>query len=572
MDAVTPIRALIIEDNDDDVLLLLNVIKKGGFAPDSIHVASKNGLTEAMKSAWDIVFSDYTMPNFNGHEALEIVRREDPDVPFFFVSGTIGEDRAVEAMRLGAQDYFIKGNLRRLPSAIHRELRDANTRKAHRLAQERIHYLANYDSLTGLPNRTLFLEKLTQCLDVAKLARTLVGVFSFNLERFKDVNDHLGALAGDNLLVELGARLREAVPEGDTIARLAADEFAIICTHLEDAHETQNVAQKLLSVLAQPFVLSRYEWRVHASIGGSLFPRDAQESGDLLGSAAIALHHAQQLPGNSYREYSPHMRARLQEKLTLSHALETALEKNQFQLHYQPQATTASGRIMGVEALIRWSQPGKGMVSPDEFIPMAEESGLIVPIGEWVLREACRQAQCWRALGMKSLRVAVNFSAFQFRQPNLVEMVAGALHEFELPASCLEVEVTETALMQDATTARTMLYDLHTLGVSIALDDFGTGYSSLSYLKRFPVDILKIDRSFISDLPADEDDAAIVRAIIAIAEKLDLQVIAEGVETKEQLSFLKTAGCDLFQGYYLLRPMAATDFQQFFKTKMAKIT
>jgi len=423
--------------------------------------------------------------------------------------------------------------------------------------------------LTGLPNRTFFIDKLAQCLRSAgslhsvQDAQPIVAVFSFNLDRFKDVNDHLGATAGDQLLIELGARLRAIIGRDNIVARMAADEFAIIATQLRDEADVAKMAEQLLSVVTQPFMLSRYEWRVYASLGCSMFPRDAKDSAELLGHAAIALHHAQQQPGNSYREYSVQMRSMLQQKLELNRALEMALEKQQFQLHYQPQARTADGRIVGVEALIRWHRPDIGMVPPDMFIPLAEESGLIVPIGEWVLGEACRQIRQWRERGTE-LRVAVNFSAFQFRQPNLVDFVARALHDAQLPPKLFEVEVTETALMQDANIARSMLSDLHDLGVSIALDDFGTGYSSLSYLKRFPVDLLKIDRAFISDLPTDQDDAAIVRAIIAIAETLGLKVIAEGVETKEQMIFLRNAGCDMFQGYYLQRPVPADHLFQFF--------
>lgn len=558
MEALTPIRTLIIEDCDDDALLLLNTLRRGGFAPDFVRIDTKSELSRLLSESWDIIFSDYTMPNFNGYEALSLVREKSPDVPFFFVSGTIGEDRAVEAMRLGAQDYFIKGNFKRLPSAINRELRDSIRRREQRQAEARIHYLANYDALTGLPNRTLFAEKLSQYL-ASPTQNHSVGVFILNLDRFKDVNDHLGSAAGDNLLVELADRLRAVAGSDDVVARLSADEFAIVAGDLSGEDGVAATADRLLSVLAEPFSLARYEWRMHASMGGSLFPRDGVIGEDLMSNATMALHHAQQAVGSCYLSYSEKMREQLQQKVRLNRNLEQALKGREFNLHYQPQAITATGVIVGVEALIRWQRPGHDYVSPSEFIPMAEESGLIVPIGEWTLREACRQMKQWREQGVSPGRVAVNFSAYQFRQRNLVATVRHVLAEFSLPSSCLEVEITETALMQDAIAAQSMLSDLHDLGVSIALDDFGTGYSSLSYLKRFPVDVLKIDRAFICDLPDNSDDGAIVHAIIAMADKLNVQVVAEGVETKEQLEFLKSAGCNMVQGYYLQRPASAGD-------------
>jgi len=568
MDAI-PIRTLIVEDNEDDALLLLNTLRKNGFNPNSHRVDSKAELTTALQEApWDIIFSDYTMPSFNGHEALELVRKTDPDVPFFFVSGTIGEDRAVEAMRLGAQDYFIKGNLKRLPPAIHRELRDSSARREHRLAQERIHYLANYDPLTGLPNRLQFYERLSQCLqnlssDPHNETASKVVVFSVNLTRFKDVNDHLGTSAGDALLTEVGNRLRTAVHKDDFVARLAADEFAIFSCHCQTRADIESLAQTLLRVFSAPFMLARYEWRVHVNVGISIYPIDATESYMLCENAAIALHSAEKQVGSNYQFYQPSMRTTLQDKLDLSHALEAALDREELLLHYQPQVACDGGRLISTEALVRWQRPNLGMVSPAEFIPLAEESGLIVPIGAWVLRESCRQAQQWRAQGCGDIRIAVNFSAFQFRQPNLVRMVEDVLRESHLPVHLLEVEITETALMHDAGTALRALNELHELGVTIALDDFGTGYSSLSYLKRFPVDVLKIDRAFVRDLPDDPDDVAIVHAMIAIAEKLQLNVIAEGVETYAQQEFLKNAGCDLLQGYFIQRPVPADEIVNF---------
>jgi diguanylate cyclase len=557
----TPIRALIVEDNEDDALLLLSTLRKSGFYPESYRVDSKFALTEALQERWDIVFSDFTMPSFNGHEALELVRKADPDIPFFFVSGTIGEDRAVEAMRLGAQDYFIKGNLKRLPPAIHRELRDGAARREHRLAEERIHYLANYDALTGLPNRVQFHERLAQCLRGEATGN--VAVFSVNLNRFKDVNDHLGTAAGDALLIEIGRRLREAVPKDDFVARLAADEFAIFSRNCSDRTNIEKLAQAILAVFSTPFLLSRYEWRMQANVGVSVYPLDASDGYALFENAAIALHNAQQQVGSNYMFYLPRMRTRLQDKLDLSHALEAALERQEFQLYYQPQVACSDGRLVGVEALLRWQRPGSGFVSPAEFIPLAEESGLIVPIGAWVLRESCRQLQEWRKQGRSDIRVAVNFSAFQFRQPNLVEMVADVLQEFDVPSHLLEVEITETTLMHDKTSVLQLLNELHRIGVSIALDDFGTGYSSLSYLKQFPVDILKIDRAFVSDLPEDPDDVAIVHAIIAIADKLQMKVVAEGVETAAQQEFLRSAHCDFLQGYFIQRPVPANEILVF---------
>lgn len=561
MDAVTPIRTLLIEDNEDDVLLLLNVIKKAGFSPNFHHVASKQDLADALKAPWDIIFSDYTMPNFNGHEALAIVRALDPDVPFFFVSGTIGEDRAVEAMRLGAQDYFIKGNLKRLPLAITRELRDRSDRREHRLAQERIHYLANFDPLTALPNRMQFYERLEQCLHDGVAGN--VVVFNINLQRFKDVNDHLGNAVGDTLLIEVGQRLRAVLQDDDVLARLGADEFAIFLQRSASENEITQLAATILDVFSTPFSLSRYEWRIKANVGISIYPADADGSHMLCTNAAIALHHAQQQVGSSYQFYQPQMRAKLKDKVALLRSLEVALDNQEFQLHYQPQVACADGRLVGVEALLRWHHPEKGLISPADFIPLAEESGLIVPIGAWVLRESCSQLQRWREQRALDIRIAVNFSAFQFRQRNLTEMVANMLSQFDLPANRLEVEITETALMQDTGSALQALNDLHDLGVSIALDDFGTGYSSLSYLKQFPVDMLKIDRAFVSDLPGDNDDVAIVHAIIAIAEKLQMEVIAEGVETREQQDFLRKAGCGLLQGYFIKRPIPADELLRF---------
>lgn len=556
MDKRMPLRALIVEDYEDDVLLLRNAIRRAGFELDYLSVSTKDGLSAALAKSWDMVFSDYTMPAFNGQEALAMVRQLDPDIPFFFVSGTMGEDLAVEAMRLGAQDYFFKGNFSRLASAITREMRERTNRRAHREAQERLHYLANYDELTGLPNRALFTEHLFKSIETAKQSGRSFAVFILDLDRFRDVNDHLGMAVGDRLLIDIGKRLSATHQPSDTVARLSADEFGIIVNDLADDNEAAIAAEATLGALAQPFSLSRYKWRVQASMGICLFPSCATSVEELTSFALLALHHAKQAPDISYLSYVDTMRTALEEKLDLERALEEAFERQEFRVHYQPQFLSTDGRLVGLEALLRWNRDGHGPVGPNVFIPIAEASGLIMLLGDWVLREVCRQLAAWRDAGLPQVRVAVNFSAYQFRRTDMVTTIQATLQEFGLPASSLEVEITETALMQNPVAATIILTELRALGVRVSLDDFGTGYSSLSYLKRFPVDALKIDHEFIRDLPHDKENAAIVHAIIAMADKLSLDVVAEGVETKQQFEFLRQAHCGIGQGYYFLPPVA----------------
>lgn len=558
--SMTRVRALLIEDNEDDTLLLVSYLKKAQFELLYQRVDTPEQLDQALLENWDLILSDYSMPRLSGQEALRRVRQIDPDVPFFYVSGTLGEERAVEAIRQGAQDYFIKGNLQRLPMALKRELTESLRRREHRLSEQRIYHLANFDSLTDLPNRSLFNERLAQAFLNAKSGQNML-LCIVDLDRFQNVNDSMGSLAGDRLLVQVAQRLSQRVGKQDTLARLSADEFALIFPTLAPDQSLEQLANQILSIFAAPFSLWRYEVRVQASMGYSQYPQDADSVEELIGNAMMALHHAKNVNGNSHLPYRPEMRMQLQERLLLEQALEQAVEHQQFFLHYQPQVSLANRRIVGVEALIRWQKPGNGVIGPVDFIPASEESGLIVPIGQWALREACRQIRLWHQAGFAPLRVAVNVSAFQFRQRGLVQMVRDVLDEFEVLPEWLEVEITETTLMQDTSLARSILSSLHDMGISIALDDFGTGYSSLSYLKRFPVDLLKIDRAFVKDLPGDADDAAIVQAIIAMADKLGVAVIAEGVETQQQLDFLQQNGCAMVQGYYLQRPLAAAKLE-----------
>jgi diguanylate cyclase (GGDEF)-like protein len=564
--SIETLRALIVEDELNDTLLLVNELKRGGYNPSFICVDTREALERALQQEpWDIVFSDFSMPTFNGHDALDIVRRHNLDIPFIFVSGTIGEERAVAAIKQGAQDYLIKGHLKRLASAVERELREAVTRRENREAQKRLHFLANYDALTGLPNRVLFIDRLSHSLRLAQRSSGLVGVLYLDLDNFKDVNDSLGHNAGDALLKTVADRLTQAVRTSDTVARLSGDEFALILTNLDHREDAAVAARKIIDQLSHPLDVVEQTLQIRASVGISVFPADGTDSEELLRNADMSMYLAKQTGGSQYEFYRSEIGEKKAERLELLKALRRALEQREFVLHYQPQVELATGHIVGVEALLRWRCPERGLVSPEQFIPLAEESGLVVPLGEWVLRKACAQARIWRDTGYPPLRVAVNFSACQFRQKNLVDLVKAVLDENELPPEYLEVEITESTLMQDTATSLRTLQELRACGISISLDDFGTGYSSLSYLKRFPVDALKIDRSFVCDIPQDADDVAINSAIIAMAAKLNIRVIAEGVETLEQLDFLRSEGCALVQGYYLQRPASAQDLAAMLK-------
>ncbi|MCP8686436.1 putative bifunctional diguanylate cyclase/phosphodiesterase [Marinobacterium sedimentorum] len=564
--SIETLRALIVEDELNDTLLLVNELKRGGYNPSFICVDTREALESALQQEpWDIVFSDFSMPTFNGHDALDIVRRHNLDIPFIFVSGTIGEERAVAAIKQGAQDYLIKGHLKRLASAVERELREAVTRRENREAQKRLHFLANYDALTGLPNRVLFIDRLSHSLRVAQRSSGLVGVLYLDLDNFKDVNDSLGHNAGDALLKTVADRLTQAVRTSDTVARLSGDEFALILTNLDHREDAAVAARKIIDQLSHPLDVLEQTLQIRASVGISVFPADGTDSEELLRNADMSMYLAKQTGGSQYEFYRSEIGEKKAERLELLKALRRALEQREFVLHYQPQVELATGHIVGVEALLRWRCPERGLVSPEQFIPLAEESGLVVPLGEWVLRKACAQARIWRDTGYPPLRVAVNFSACQFRQKNLLDLVKTVLDENELPPEFLEVEITESTLMQDTAASLRTLQELRACGISISLDDFGTGYSSLSYLKRFPVDALKIDRSFVCDIPQDADDVAINSAIIAMAAKLNIRVIAEGVETLEQLDFLRSEGCALVQGYYLQRPASAQDLAAMLK-------
>ncbi|MES2406344.1 MAG: EAL domain-containing protein [Pseudomonadota bacterium] len=799
------LRALFIEDSENDALLLVDCLQTAGFNLFWQRVDTEQDLLSALKQPWDIVFSDYTMPRFNGARALAILRQHDADIPFIFVSGTIGEDVAVDGMKAGAQDYVMKGNLSRLVPAVRRELAEAYTRREGREAEQTLRKLsrvieqtadsvyitdpegiiqyvnpafekltgysaaeaigntpalikanwlddkrmwetilagnifqetlinrrkdgsqfyeekiiaplfdehlqithfvstgrdvtdrvqveeararllaileattdfvailrddghlrylnqagrhmlgimetdevgdwslsdshpewavqrllfeaipvarrdgvwqgetavlsadgreipvsqvvlshkgadgevesfstiardmterkrfeqelqrqATHDALTGLPNRVLLQDHLITELMRAARKKTLAAVLLLDIDNFKRVNDSLGHAVGDTLLCSVAQRLLGCLRSNDTVARYGGDEFTIVMGELNSVDNIMLTVHELSAIFEMPITVAGQDVYIGFSIGIAIYPNDGEDSETLLKNADAAMYRAKGRGRNQYQFYTPDMNVRGQELLALETGLRRALTRNEFQLYYQPQMQINSGRIVGFEALLRWQNPDKGLISPADFVPLLEETGLIVPVGAWVLRAACAHYRKCREAGQMPFRISVNVSTRQFGDQALVEMVRQILVEEKMPPEHLEIEITESTAMQDVQMAGEILAALDALGVRLAIDDFGTGYSSLAYLKRFPLDVLKIDRAFVQDLHRDGNVQAIAEASISLGHKLGLEVVAEGVETAEQLRFLRTHHCDMIQGYYLSRPMPADTVGRF---------
>ena len=435
--------------------------------------------------------------------------------------------------------------------------KDVSDRKK---AEETINYQAYHDLLTGLPNRILFKDRLSLAMAQAKRNDEMLAVMLLDLDRFKVVNDTLGHVIGDELLLSVGARLRGCLREGDTLARLGGDEFTLLLPQVGGGEDAEKIAQKIITALERPFYIDNHELFISVSIGISLFPNDGETIDGLVKNADIAMYHTKSRGKNNYQFYSQSMNASFSERLSLESSMRKALERDEFRVFYQPQLNIRTGRIVGVEALIRWQHPTLGLLPPSEFIPLAEETGLIVPIGEWAMRTACVQTKAWLNAGIPPIRLAVNLSAQQIEQSHFVEKIMQILRETGLNVGLLELEITESMIMQDVENTIVKLRKLSMAGVKISIDDFGTGYSSLSYLKKFPIHTLKIDQSFVRDLTKDlSGDASIVTAIIAMAKGLRLNIIAEGVETEKQLELLQAMDCDEMQGFLFSWPLSVDD-------------
>jgi diguanylate cyclase (GGDEF)-like protein/PAS domain S-box-containing protein len=675
-----PIRILFVEDSEVDLELSLRALRRDGFEVEWVNVETEADFRAGLLShSPDIILSDFSMPLFDGIRALNLARQIAPAVPFVYLSGTIGEERAIQAIRSGATDYVLKDNILRLGTAIRRALVEAAERRrvevaeeerarlveileatsddvaiatpegellylnaagrrlialapqgapeaplsqlqppwarteaeqearsqamqhgvwegesavtaadgeeipvsqvviAHRGSggelrffstiardirqrksyEERIEYLAHYDSLTGLPNRALLSDRTAQAIVHARRFGRLASVIVLNVDRFKLVNEGLGLSAGEALLKQLAERLKNAVRDGDTVARLQGDSFAVLAAGLARSDDLHLLCRKIQDAMRAPFPIDEREVHITVSLGSSVYPRDGEDFGLLLRNAEAAMSRVKTQGGNAFQFYASAMTREALERVELENELRLAMGRGELSLHFQPQIELGTRRIIGVEALMRWLHPALGSVSPAVFVPIAEDSELIQVLGEFALEAACRQIVLWDQAGISPLRVAVNVSARQFRSPRFVDLVASVLRDSGLAPGRLELELTEGVLVEKQEEAVDILTRLKALGVQIAVDDFGTGYSSLSYLSRLPIDCLKIDRSFVNRMLDHARDATIAQAVVSLAHALGLRVVAEGIETVEQLEFLLSHGCDEGQGYFVSRPLPA---------------
>ncbi len=541
---------------------------------------------------YSVAFVDMRMPpGWDGLETIEQLWAVDPEIQIVICSAYSDHDWQDLISRLGSthrllvlKKPFERIEVLQCAHALASKWSNERALRAHigslekavsdrtqglEAANKQLRHLATHDALTSLPNRVLLDDRLSQAIVHAQRAGETFAVCVLDLDRFKLINDSLGHRAGDELLKQVARRLTGAVRGIDTVARLGGDEFVLILSEVRTRADTEQVAQKVLESLQVSVQVGEIELHTSASIGIAFYPDDGTSMEVLYAHADAAMYCAKQRGGSGIECYAATMTLGTEERMRFEGDLRRALNLQQFELHYQPKYDATTQRIHSVEALIRWRNPERGLVQPDEFIPLAEESGLIIPIGEWVLREACRQIRTWQDRGLPRLRVAVNISALQFRRLDLVDTVARALRDAGVDAQYLEIELTETAVMTNPEESVEILERMSRMGVIVSVDDFGTGYSSMSYLRRFPIDKLKIDRSFITNVMTSADDASIVQAIISLAHGLRLKVVAEGIETAEQVEFLRELGCDQYQGFFFSRPVDATRVEEMLRSGAA---
>src|SRR5438105_6069521 len=551
---------LLIEDNPGDERLIREIIGEDPHAPCALQCSDRRakGLAHLSAGETALVILDLSLPDSFGLDTFTKVYAHSPAVPIIVLTGNDDDSLALSAVKGGAQDYLVKSRLDR--DLLLRSMHYSIERKRY---QVQLEHQANYDALTGLPNRNLLHDRLRQAVYAQRSLRNIAVVF-MDLDHFKLVNDSLGHSTGDKLLKGMAERLRAVLREGDTVGRVGGDEFVLILNDQTNEEVIFRAMQRITAKVAEPIMLDGKELYVTSSAGISVYPQDGRDVDTLLRNADAAMYRAKEHGRNNFQFYTSEMNERVSDRLALENALRRALERREFTLHYQQKVDLRTGAIIGSEALVRWLHPEWGLVRPARFIPIAEETGLIVPLGEWVLFEACRQARAWLDAGLRPGVVSVNLSARQFRAEGLVRTVSRVLQETGLDPALLDMELTESMVMHNVDTAIATLQGLKSLGLSLSVDDFGTGYSSLSYLKDLPIDTLKIDRSFVRDIGtgSEAEDGILAQAIISLGHALHLKVIAEGVETDAQVHFLKRHGCDEVQGFLYGEPVPPEQFAQ----------
>jgi diguanylate cyclase (GGDEF)-like protein len=544
-------EVLLVEDNLIDAQLIRRLLRRAASAYYRIiHVRTLNdAVLSAEELDPDVILADLNLPDSRGTQTVASLQTSYPDIPLVIVSAWEDEAISLRSVKAGAQDYLVKGHID--AANLHRVIRYAVERKRTELELVR---LAHYDQLTALPNRTLLRERVKHALGRAMRSGTGIATLVLDMDRFKEINDTLGHELGDKVLIEAGRRIRASVRDQDTVARLGGDEFAIVLEGVSEAKEVLAVVERITASLGHLTSIEGHAIKSSTSIGIAMYPENGSDLSELLQAADLAMYQAKSLGRGRYQFFAEAMQEEAQSRHALEWALQRAVERKEFRLVYQPQLCLRTGTVIGVEALLRWMNPTRGLLSPQHFIAGLEEFGLINELGEWVLQTACEQVRRWNGMDFEPMRIGVNVSAQQLEDPMLIDKIRSALEETKLPPEFLELELTESSLMSDPVEAGALLREIRRIGVRIAIDDFGTGYSSLTYLHDFPLNALKIDKCFVRTVESNDRGGPISDMIIGLGKNLGLDVIAEGVETEAQLEYLRAQGCDIAQGYLYARP------------------
>lgn len=562
--ALRDATVMMIDDEPTTIEVLEAFLESEGYKRFVTTSDSTRAMEMIVAENPDVLLLDLHMPQVTGFDILTILRRDARfrHTPVIVLTSATDSDTKLKALQLGASDFLAKPVD---PSELALRLRNTLAAKAY---QDRLTF---YDSLTGLPNRRLFMDRLLWSLRCAKRENSSGAILHIDLDHFKKINDTLGHEIGDSVLIEVGRRLQGCAPalavgnEGadsqPLLSRVGGDEFNLLMPIVPRVEDAVRASGKILTAMKEPFSIHGHEVFLTASIGVAIFPNDGDSADTLLKHTGVAMNQAKRQGRNTYEFYSPKMNARALERLKLENELRRALDRDELLPFYQPKVDLQTGQVVGAEVLLRWNHPQRGFVSPVEFIPLAEENGMIIEFGEWILRAACRQNKAWQSAGLPNIRVAVNVSARQFRDGRFVEILRQALGGSRLDPQFLTLELTENTIMENAQENLDTLHAIKEMGVKLSVDDFGTGYSSLSYLKQLPLDELKIDRSFIVGIRSEEDDAPIVTSIVSMAHSLDLRVVMEGIETERQLIFCRDRGCDEYQGFLFSKPVPSREFE-----------